>query len=223
VLSESPNPIRRVAAANLVAHAGREYPDSARDVWAAALATQDISSRAWMIGTLKCYQPQPMLLEPLERFISAPQTDAPSAFTALTVLFHWGVYTPQDSRTSGALHRLSELQEEALRLDEPISPHLIRADAQVARGRTVSDPDERWAGWTPFLSERLFTDMLLGRIAYDVMGDPRASELLAEELTRLVWTQPGLRAGPAWEGVTAMLQTHGIDFPNDSVRLDQLS
>lgn len=203
----------RVSAASLLAHAGREHPEWAADVWESAVATTPVTSRAWSIGGLKCFLPQPTLFEPLETFLRDPKTDPLGAFTALCVLFHWGAYAPQNPRTPEALKRLTALQEAALGLDVPVSPDRIRADGQVARGRALTDPAERWAGWTPLLSDNLFTSRLLGRVAFDVMGDPPASRLLADRLTQAVQARPGLRENPAWEGVTAMVQAHGVPFP----------
>lgn len=200
----------RGSAASLLAHAGREHPEWAADVWESAVSTSPATSRAWSIGGLQCFPPQAGLFGTLEAFVQDPQTDPLSAFTAQCVLFHWGAYAPQDPHTQGALERLTELQEAALSLNEPIDLDAIQADAQVARGRALADSEKRWEGWKPFLTDDLFTSRILGHLAFDMMGDPLASRLLAEEINQIAQTHPGVREDPAWEGMTAMLQAHGV-------------
>jgi len=213
------HPDDRVAAASLVAYASREHPDVFAEYWDAAttISSPDPDTRPTILSGLKCFPPQPDHFDTLAAFVRDQRDDPWSAFAVECVLFHWGAYTGDNVQTRQALGRLNALQSAWLG-QHPFYAMVTNPVAQVARGSALTDPMERWAGWAPFLPDALLNGNILGKIAFDLMGDPHAAEVLTQAFLKAVDTRPGYRDDPGWNGLTGMLQHHGMILPERTSR-----
>jgi len=205
------DPEIRTAAAALTAYVGREHPETYAEYWEAAVTLPNSESevRPTILNGMKCFPAQPEFFDRLIEFSTDTKNDQWSVFAVQSTLLHWGAYSEDTLRGQLAVTQLAAAQRLVASM-RPAYARDVNADGQVARGRLMRDPMQRWEGWMPFLPGALLDGTILGKMAFDLMDSAEASAVLVNECIQAAESRSDFRFDPSRMWLMEILLNNGL-------------